>query len=1124
MLFVGITLQAFAQGPSVLASGNWYKIAVEGDGVYKISYNFLKNMGVDPAKINPKNIRIYGNPGGMLPQKNSTPRINDLQENAILVVGEADGTFNKNDYILFYATGPDRIEYDLARNIYRYENNLYSDKNFYFLTIAPDAGKRITDAANSGDGFPVINTFNDYVFYENEDHNELQSGREWYGEKFGLSTNQLDLNFPVSGITNSSAIKVVSDIVGQTYTSGTFKVSLNDVQIAEQPLIPIPSTRYGTKGVHDRDTVAFTGSTIGAQGKSTLQLKYLFEKGTGYSQGYLDFFLMSFERELALHNSQTTFVSASSTQNPVSQFQVSGLNDQSIIWDVTDPSNAQSQLFSLSNSTGTFSTSTAQLKKFIAFKETDVPEFIEKISNQNLHELSTPNLIIITHPDFVAEAERLASHRTSFSSWTVQVVTTDQVYHEFSSGRQDVTAIRDFVRNLYLKTSSSLKAVLLFGKCSYDYKGYLETNSNFVPTYESRSSLHPLETYSSDDYFGFLEDAEGDWLERPQPQNHTLEIGVGRLPVKSLEEAKNVVDKIIDYDTNTKKQGYWHKQIAFVADDGNSDDGFSEIHQDQANQLADHIENINPSIDSKKLFMGAYAKTVRPNGETVPDMTDDIVRSFDKGSLLINFTGHGAERQWTDENVFNNTTISELENKLYPFLVTATCEFGRHDNPREVSGAERTVIAKSSGSIGLVTTARPVNSTTNFNLNLAFYNALLQKANNNYLHLGEVFRLTKNNSISGVGNRNFSLLADPSMTLALPADEVHITELKTAAGSDTLKALSKVIAKGEIRNSSNEKITSFNGVVEAALFDKQTKLTTIGRNDPPFEYEEWKNILFRGKASVVDGEFQVEFMLPKNIAYQVGQGKLSLYASDPESLREASGNYSDFKVGESENMISDNLAPEVRLFMGDTTFLDGGIVTPDTRLLAELKDDNGINTSSYGIGNSIIAILDDGVKTFILNDYYVANTDDYTSGWVDFPIQNLEPGPHRLTFKAWDVNNNSTQSTIEFKVTEGEGLRVETFGNYPNPFVDKTTLFFTHNRTGDELQAQVFIQKATGEVVGTSEIYIPDSSYRVDLLEISSGVIGDKKLSAGLYLARLIVRSLTNGSKNERVTKLIILN
>jgi hypothetical protein len=1115
---------AAAQTGSVLRSGLFYKMAVDKEAVYKISYDQVRNMGFDLSKIDPRKIRIFGNKGGMLPQANGSARPFDLQEIAIRVEGESDGKFDRSDFILFYGEGPDKSELDIKRQIFRYENNLYADRNFYFFTVSTDQGKRMDVAPDLGNGTEV-HSFNDFVYHELDEYNDQKSGREWFGEIFGVNTTELTLSFPVSGIVNNSPVKLVSSVMGQSFTASSFSISLNGFTVGTQTLASIPNSRYGVKGIIRRDTFLIDASASGVTSTSTQALKYSFTRGTGTSKAFLNYALLNFERSLELYNNQTVFQSLSSLSNAVSKFAVGNASGVRTILDITDHYNVKEQSFTLASQQAVFSTETTSLKKFVVCNSTfETPAFIGAVPNQDLHDSASPDLLIITHPSLRSEAERLATHRFAFSRWEVKVVAAEEVYNEFSSGRQDVSALRDFVRHLWSKAPLQLKAVLFFGKSSYDYKDRIANNKNLVATYESRNSLHPLQTYSSDDFFGFLEENEGEWSEDPAI-NHTLDIGVGRLPATTLEEAKAIVDKIIDYDLNRRRFGAWRKQIVFVADDGNGDDGFTSLHQSQADQLSQFIDQENPGIDVKKLFMGSFTKVIRPSGESIPTLRDDLIRAFDRGSLIINYTGHGNEDQWGDEAVFTGEDILALENEQYPFLVTATCEFGRHDDPQNISSAEKTITHAAGGSIGLVTTARPVNATTNFNLNRAFYDALLTRQNNLYLPLGEVFRRTKNNSVSGVSNRNFSLLADPSMTLALPSNEVHMNSVKTATGSDTLKALSTVIAKGEIRNPQGEKITSFNGVVEATLFDKETDFVTSGRNNPPFQYKQWYNALFRGKAKVKNGEFELTFMLPKNIAYQVAKGKLSLYALHDTVYQEAAGAYSDFKVGETElDVVAETAPPSIRLFIGDSTFVNGGVTTPDTWFVANLKDNSGINISAFGIGNSIIGVLDNDVRTFILNDYYIANTNDPTSGWVNFPLKNLEPGRHRITITVWDIFNNSAEASVEFIVTDGEALVVESFGNFPNPFMEKTTLFFTHNRSGDDLQAQLFIYDRSGLVVKSFEIFLPESEYQVNIMEFDPTLDMDKKLSSGLYLARLVLRSLSNGSKNEQVTKLILLN
>lgn len=1123
VVFFGCWLRVDAQS-SVLHSGDWYKVAVEKNGVYRISFDMLKKMGIDPGKIIPKNVKIFGLEGGMLPQSNAISRHRDLEECAIAVIGEDDGKFDKGDYILFFAEGPDNYEYDISRGIFFYENNLFTDRNYYFLTIGQDAGKRIGTSENIPGDYPIINSFNAFAYYEKESYNIERSGREWYGEKFGIETTYT-LTYNIPGITAGSEMKIVSDVMGQSYTDATFKLFFNNVPVAEQKIQPIPNGRYSVKGLHNRDTITVSVNDLQAPARTSQEVRYEFVKGTGYSQGYLDFILLNFDRDLALYDNQTFFLSASSLNNSVSTFVVSQVKVDAMIWDITDPYNISAQQFEVTESGARFSTSTSVLKKWMVFdKSVPEPAFAGRVENQDLSGMSTPDLLIITHPDFKAQAERLAAHRASYSNWTVQVVTTQQIYNQFSGGRQDVTALRDFAKLLRDKDPSAFKAILLFGKGSYDYKDRLPNNTNFVPTYESRNSLHPLQTYSSDDYFTFLEDSEGDWQESPA-QQHTLDVGVGRLPVKSTEEAENVVNKIIQYETDQTAFGSWRKKVVFVADDGNSEDGFTSLHQYQADQLATFIEEDVADVDARRLFMGSYKKKVQPNSETVPDMTDDIKRAFDLGALIINFTGHGSEFVWTDERVLTEKTIAELKNERYPFLVTATCEFGRQDDPLQISSAERSVIQKTGGTIGLVTTARPVNATTNFSLNEAFYEALFQRNGNTYNTIGEVFRNTKNNSTSGVSNRNFSLIGDPSMLLALPAYTAEIASVKTANGSDTLKALSTVTVTGQIVDPTGGKATSFNGVLEATLYDRKKDIVTIGKNNPPFEYQQWDNAVFRGKATVIDGEFTFSFVMTSNISEEVAGGKFSLYAYDPDSGLDAKGVHTDFRIGEIEaDVPSDVTPPTIRLFIGDTTFVNGGIATPDTYLIAKLEDESGINISGYGGESSIEAQLDDDTTTYVLNDYYIGDIDTYKSGTIRFPILGLTPGPHTLTVRARDVHNNQSVASISFIVTNGEGLVIEEFGNFPNPFSDNTTFFFTHSHSGDDLKAQLFIFNHAGQLIRSAEISVPKSEYHVNLLELNTWEDSGKKLPPGLYLARVIVRSMTDGSKNEKVTKLIVLN
>lgn len=1101
---------------SVLATGKWYKVAIQKNGVYKISYKNFKKMGFDVSKTDPRKIKIYGNEGGMLPQPNQTPRPNDLTENAIFIHGESDGTFNPNDYILFYGQGADQYHFDESKEIVAYEKNLYADKNYYYITVAETNGKRVTSDNAIPGNLPVVNSFENFYYHEVDEYTELKSGREWFGERFDLTT-ELTLDAPLKNIVPGSSLKLVSGVMAKAFFTSSFSVSVNGIQSLTQNIPAVPNDRYAVKGAVRNDTISISADAISASGKSSQKIKYTYAKASsGQSVGFLNFVLLQATQQLSLEGSQISFRSLESLENPASKFEIDNASNSISVWDVSNP--YQPILMSTTQQSGTtaFTTVTSVLKEFVAFTpDVSTPELVGKVENQDLHSLPTPQLVIITHPDFQREAERLAEYRRSKNVATV-VATTSQVYNEFSSGRQDVTALRDFIRFLYDKSPATLKSVLLFGKGSYDYKNRVIDNLNFVPVYESRNSLHPVDSYSSDDYFGFLEANEGLWSESPAI-NHTMDVSVGRIPVKTEREARQVVEKIIKYESAAALQGYWQKEIVFVADDGDGN-----LHQEDANDLAESIDADHAEFDVSKVYLDQFPQISKPGGEVSPETNEAIKQSFNKGALIVNYTGHGGERLLAQERIFDDIMISKLENDRWPVLVTATCEFGKADDPFIISGGELSLLRENAGAIALVTTGRPVEAGTNFILNKAFYNAFFQTENNQPLTLGEIFRRTKNSSLSGVSNRNFSLLGDPELKLALPSRNIVVTEIQTQSGSSTLKSLSTVHVKGEVNNE-NGLDENFNGILEAVLFDKEVSFQTLGDENAPFSYSQWYNRLFRGQAKVENGLFEFSFVVPKNIAFQLGAGKVSLYARDSIRQLTASGYSKSFTIGSSEsNPDSDITPPQISLYVGDTTFIEGGIANPNTQLVARLYDLHGINISGYGIGNSLTAIVDG--ESIIVNDYYMADINTHTRGTVIFPLEDLSPGKHTLTLKAWDTYNNPAQATIEFTVTKSEDLVIHSFGNYPNPFQTSTKVTFTHNRSGDDLAGTLTLYDMTGRIIQTYDFNVPDSSYEVQLPDLVPGVNLPKNQGGGLYFARLSLRSLTNGSKNEQVTKLILSN
>jgi hypothetical protein len=1098
-----------------LRAGTWAKLSVEKNGVYKIDYEALRKAGFDPEAINPHKLQLFGYPTGMLPQSNSISRPQGLVELAIQVSGEEDGKFNSTDALFFYGQGPDQIGFDEKRGIIAFTNNLYSDKNFYFLTVSEQDGKRLSPS----EVLPPTGTvteFLDFAYYETDSYNELKSGREWYGESFE-SKPELTIRFPFEGIVPNSEIKLVSNVMAQTYNEAKFQLFWNNVQLAERVMPIVPQTQYGAKGRIGVDTLTFSESVVGAAGSANQDIKYQYTKGASLrSAGYLNYVLFQVKRKLAWYGGATPFMTLPSDQN-FSTIQFASPPSGMRVWDITEPFNNREVAVSIGN-VAEFAGPTFAARSYVAFVPNDLPgpTFENKVNNQDLSSASTPHLLIVTYPDWRQEADRLADHRRKTYGIDVLVVSTEEIYQEFSGGRQDVAAIRDFTRHLYRQEPGKLKNLLLFGRGSYDYKKRVFNNTNFVPTYESRNSLNPLDTYSSDDFFGFLEDNEGEWSENPA-RNHTLDIGVGRLPVRSLTEAKDMVEKLISYDSDPQRYGGWRQGILFVADDGDFN-----IHQGQAEELAESIETYG-GLHSDKVYLDSYEQEDVASGQISPKAADALRLKVNKGFAIVNFTGHGSEQVWMQERILDPSTPGLLTNKpKLPLFVTATCEFGRHDDPQLISTAELLLKQKKGGAIGLVTTTRPVNSGTNFSLNKAFYSAFFSPNSDQAKDLGSIFRATKNNSQSGVANRNFSLLGDPSLRFGPPLERVVITSVKTALGSDTLKALSKVVVEGRIQQGDNWS-SDFNGTLELALYDKRTVQQTLGDENPVFSFKTWAHTLFRGKASIVSGEFIVEMVLPVGLADEVGQGKISAYAVTEDKSREALGTFTDFKVGKMEpNSNADNLGPDIQLFMGDTTFVRGGIANANTRLVGVLHDSGGINISGYAPAN-LVALLDNE-KSFVVNDYFVANPDDFTTGTFSYPIYDLAPGMHTIEFTAFDNHGNKSVATITFEVGKEGELLIENLFNFPNPFSGTTTVRFSHSRSGEDLEAQIQIFDILGQMAGSRTFRVEASTYQVDLFEWDGTNTNGLKMNPGTYLMKLSVRSLSDGAKKEKFAKLILVN
>jgi Peptidase family C25 len=1107
LFFLLFTSPIFAQN-SVLAEGKFFKIGVTKTSVYRLNATFFRELGVNIAEINPRNLRLFGNGGGMLPQSNNASRPTNLTENAIWVKGEADGRFDESDAVLFFGQSPHEIIYNAAEKRLEHQLNAYSDTTFYFLQLGNVPGLRLQNQ-QAGKSGAMLNTYDDYVFRETEAVNKIQSGREWWGEYFGSQVQQ-ELIFEIQGVVGNAPFLLRAATVAAAQVNTKFSVLLNGQPVGSQSMATVSTYRYDLKG--QRTLQNYAGTL--APETNRLRVGLTFDKaGQTSAEGYLDFVGVQFKRSLRRYDQPTIIQNLSSLGQDSVQYVVDQASAVLQIWDITDGLRPRNQLFRLNGAEATFGTDAKILRRFVLFAENQLqtPVVAAAMPNQNLRAAPTPELLIVTSGAWLAQAQRLANFRQTHDKLTTLVVTTAQVYNEFASGQPDPVAIRDFAKYLNDRQPNRLKYLLLFGDATYDFKNNSQLQdpsqmANLVPTYQSRESAQPVFSYSSDDFFGFLKPSDGVWNE-DFSGNHLLDIGVGRLPAKTPDEARTMIDKLIRY-TQKSASGRWQQRVTFVADDGDGN-----IHQQDADDLAALIGRTATAYDISKIYVDAFPQVVSSTLQRAPEVNRHIDQSVENGTLILNYTGHGGASIWAEEQILTLQDLLGWRNfNNMPLLVTATCEFGRFDDPNVVSGAELAVLSPRGGAIAALTTTRPVFANTNFLLNQAFYGSVFQSVDGQMPRLGDVMRLTKNNSLSGVLNRNFTLLGDPSMRLNYPENQVKITT------NDTLKAGKLVTIKGEIRRQ-NQLLNNFNGTATVSVFDKETQFATKGTESSPMRYGQFDSKLFEGKATVQNGRFAVQFVVPKNIDYRLGKGRVSVHAMSADSLVNAAGGSNQVLVGGSDVLVADNKPPVMTLFLNNEDFKNGGEVNENPLFIAKISDENGLNLSRAGIGQDMRLTLNDTLA-LTMNDYFTANQDDFRAGVILFPFQQLPAGNHKLKLKVWDTYNNATEGTLDFRVLPS-GKVLKNWVVFPNPFSDIATVQLSPMKEGDDLEMSMQIFDLSGKLVKAEKYdsYNTDNDWKAATWQGTDQY--NQKVATGVYSLRLTVRSLVTQKVQIVLSKLL---
>lgn len=1112
LLFVfGLLTSAWADSSryaseSVLNSGKWVKIQVAEDGIYKLTAADLKKMGFS----NLDKVAVYGYGGWPLDEDFSTTYIDDVPEVAV---------WRSADYLLFYGKGPRKWEYSTSDKSFIHTNNPYSNYGYYFVTEKETAGRTMVKAASAAGATLQVTTFDDYVLHEEELVSVNSSGRELYGESF-TSTLSRDFTISVPGITNDEGKATLSFI-----SRGNGTITMNvDGNALISGSVSVPSDEYevARELYRERAWMADKGETVKVNiGYST----------TGHKNVHLNYFRLQMKRQLKVYDNYTFFRSLSARGN-ASRFVIQGADASTLVFDVTDGVNPQQMETSLNGTELSFSIpASASLREFVVVKPSQIkaPVTVGEVANQNLHALPQQDMIIIAQPNFTTQAERLAeAHRTK-DNLTVRVVTPESIYNEFSSGTPDATAYRRFMKMFYDRKTSEADApkyLLLFGDGSFDNRKLTSAwksvdMSNVLLTYQTENSLSS-QSYVIDDYFGFLDDADN----KKSLQNKKLCLGIGRFPIRTVEQATQMVDKVISYMEN-KNTGSWKNNLCFMADDGSNTDGFMTEHMEFADQLAGYVESEHPEFLVNKLYYDAYKKDMTAG--TYPDVRSGLQKLLKDGLLLFNYTGHGGTTALSDEKVLTQTDINQFTYTHLPVWVTATCDFTRFDD-LNTSAGEDVFLNKSSGGIALFTTVRVAYSRPNFPINDNVIRNLFERNNGRRRTLGEVMQATKN-TLSSVYKLGFCLIGDPAVKMAYPEFGMKVTTVNGQSvdgNSISFKALEKITVEGEVLDVSGQLVTDFTGIVNPTVKDSKVTVTCLKNSNkddsPAFTFTDYPNTIFIGNDSVRNGKFSFTFTVPKDISYSNLQGKMNLYAVDTESGNEAQGNFDNFIVGgTSDTAETDTIGPEIRtLYLNDTTFVDGGQVNTTPYFVAELWDKSGVNITGSSVGHDMMLVIDEStVLSYNLNSYYELLPGEDGTGIVKFPIPALEPGKHTAEFWVWDILNNSTVRTFTFEVVEG--LKPFLFDVIATPGIarEQVTFHLMHNRPESRMRVGIMVYDLAGrqlwkhEESGTSGLF---ENYTVSWDLTSGGA----RMRPGVYIYRAAI-STDNSKDATKARKFIIL-
>lgn len=1089
---------------SVLSNHTWHRLSVTREGVYQLDYATLQAMGIDISSLNPNQIRIFGNVSGILPEKNSEARPDDLTEMAICVTGAEDNSFDEGDLVLFYGQEPTRwILVDGNNKTYRRERNYYSDTTYYYMCVdSGNDGLRVGEKPSLPleDATTIITEFPDYFWHEEELFSPYNIGQNWFGERISSENTELSVPFVFPNLVKTKALTVNAQVLGRIMSGYLYY----DVWVKDNHVMDNVSVKYYGKNFYGRLS-SFEKQIMLDSDSASFDLSLRFDP---LASMYLDYVEVYGWRQLIRTDDNFLFrLMPSQFGDEKSAVWVQNTDSDYLLWEVTSPLQPVVQDGVLSGGNLVFATDERTEKRFVLFKPSETYHVASwtSLPNQNVHAIAEADNLILTVPLFWEQAQALADYHAEKDGVTSVLVDVNEIYNEFSTGRPEPTGIRDFVRMVYRRSGGRLKYLTLFGRSSFDFRDILGAGKDFVPCYETMNEPHNQVSFCADDYYALMDDNEGSNC------GGRVDIGVGRIPVSSVEEAETVLRKIYHYDDLAAAQGQWKTDVLFFADD--KDSGYVR----NSETFESMMDTICPPFTGKKVYCGAYPIVNTSSGVTIPNATSDLLQTLDKGVLAVIYTGHGGVRGLTEDNVFTNADITSLQNyDRMPFVFTATCEFTKYDNPLLVSAGELLFLNPRGGCVALFTACRPTYAHDNLRQSKALMDVLMRRDEEGRpLRYGDIVMRAKSNLLNydnqnnPINNKNIRYLfvGDPLLRFPMPQENIVVQKIngELVGGTDNLNlhAMSMVTVEGEVRTQTGTLDNGFNGTLWVRFYDKKSKMKVVFDHDPSKNVYYYKDVLYQGQVSVNAGRFTVSFQVPLDIKPESGVPRFSFYAYDSIRGVDAMGKFDDLILGGIDPAaFPDDQGPTISFYWNSPDFVNGQSVERQGVLYADLYDAQGIYHYDYCLGRDIV--LNSNYSSYnriVLNDCFEPALNDFRRGRIAVPLSDLEPGTYEFDLKVWDTQDNSSEASLWFVVDDD--LYLSQVFNYPNPFSEETYITYSHTGEDGDFEVNIEIFDIMGRPVRHLHRKVSAMEGTIEPIRWNGCDYSGTPLRSGIYLYRL---------------------